>query len=243
MIDSQPDPPDIALSRYVLLVDDDPSVLRALQAVFQAEGFETAVAQGGREALDAVEARDPDLIVLDVGLPDVLGTEVARRLRARGLTTPILMLTALDAEEDVVAGLDSGATAYVTKPLRGSEIRAWSRALLRSAGETEPVRRFGELELDMERHRATLRSSGRAVRLTPRQVRLLAVLMEGGATPLSREHLLQRVWDMDFDPGTTVVDVQLSHLRRKLAALGGEVVIQTLRNQGYRLAPRELSES
>lgn len=231
------------MSRIVLLVDDDPSVLRALHTVFHADGFDTVEAQCGREALDAVSAREPDLIVLDVGLPDILGTEVARRIRALGITTPILMLTALDAEEDVVAGLDSGATAYVTKPLRGSEIRAWTRALLRSAAEGEPVRRFGELELDTERHRATARSNGRSVRLTPRQVRLLAVLIEGAGSPLSRETLLKRVWDMDFDPGTTVVDVQLSHLRRKLAQLEGGVGIETVRNQGYRLAPAELTES
>lgn len=230
------------MDRRVLLVDDDPNVIGVLQAAFRSEGFSVDVAATGREALSHVAEGPPDIIVLDVGLPDILGTEVARRLRSDGLTVPILMLTALDSEEHVIEGLESGATAYVTKPVRPSEVRAWTRALLRSMEDAE-ARRFGDLELDVERRILQLRTTGDSIRLTPLQLRLVSVLMEAAGKVLSRETLLQRVWDQDFDPGTAVVEVHISHLRRKLAALGESYQIETIRNRGYRLKPHLLKTS
>jgi DNA-binding response OmpR family regulator len=231
------------MKRRVLLVDDDAYVIGVLRTAFANEEFDITVAATGREALNAVDSRLPDLIVLDVGLPDLLGTEVARRLRASGITTPILMLTALDSEQHIVAGLESGATAYVTKPARPSEVRAWARALLREGSPQPRSRSFGAFELDAERRCLRNRSTGQEVKLTSLQVRLLAVLMDAAGEPLSRHELLRRVWEMDFDPGTPLVEVHISALRRKLAVLGDALQLETIRNVGYSLKTYSLKNS
>lgn len=222
----------------LLLVDDDPHVLRVLQSVFESSDYDVAAVDTGRGALEAVLELRPDLVVLDVGLPDLSGTEVARRLRESGETVPILMLTALSAEEQVVEGLDSGATAYITKPVRPSEVRAWVRSLLRSAAQPA-ARRAGGIELDVERRRVRLGSADGDAQLTPTETRVLATLLDAGGATVSREALLRRVWEMDFDPGTLVVEVHLSNLRRKLAEIGGDGLIETVRGEGYRVAPPE----
>jgi DNA-binding response OmpR family regulator len=231
------------MKHKVLLVDDDTYVIGLLRTAFASEEFDISVAGTGRDALSAVDTRLPDLIVLDVGLPDLLGTEVARRLRANGISTPILMLTAMDSEQHIVAGLESGATAYVTKPVRPSEIRAWARALLRDDVPPQRTRVYGGIELDAERRCLRVRATGQEIKLTSLQVRLLAVLMDAAGEPLSRHELLRRVWDMDFDPGTPLVEVHISALRRKLAVLGDAIQLETIRNVGYQLKSYSLKNS
>ena len=144
------------------------------------------------------------------------------------------MLTGLDSEQQIIAGLDSGATAYVSKPARKSEVQAWVRALLR-AGKADATRRYAGLELDAEQQLLRNIASGKEVPVTPVQVRLLATLMDSAGETLSREMLLKHVWHLDFDPGTLLVEVHISHLRRKLAAIGCATQLQTVRRVGSRI--------
>lgn len=221
----------------VLIVDDDPHVVAVLNAALAGGEYETRAVGTGTEGLRAVRELSPHLIILDVGLPDVEGTEVARRLRVGGDATPILMLTALSGEADVVEGLDSGATAYITKPVRPSEVQAWVRSLLRSVvRQSAAPRRAGEMELDVERRTVRWEQEGDEVRLTPVETRLLATLLDAAGDLVPRDELLRRVWDMDFDPGSGVVAVHVSNLRSKLASIGAGHLVETVRGEGYRLA-------
>ena len=183
-----------------------------------------------------------NVIVLDVNLPDINGFEVARRLRAAGNLTPIQMLTGRDEEEDVIHGLGAGADGYLTKPFSPDTLMAHLRALQRR-GEMDPKRvlQFGEVEMDLtsrEVHRG-----GRPIRLTSLEFKLLAALVKRAGEVVSPAVLRREVWGLDFDPGTGLVKVHLSHLRRKLEAGGAPRIIESIPRQGYRMVERVVGDT
>lgn len=225
----------------ILIVEDDRKVSSFLQKGLREEGYVPDVAHDGDEGLMRALVNPYDLVILDVMLPGRTGLEVVRELRARDRGLPVLMLTARDSREDIVTGLDAGADDYLTKPFGLDELLARVRALLRRGG-TERVERlaYHGLELDRIRHSAT--RSGRSLDLTPREFRLLEYLMMHPERVLRRTELLEKVWDLTFDPMSNVVDVHVANLRQKLREGGEEPLIRTIRGVGYVLQAEEVPE-
>ncbi|MDQ1404346.1 MAG: two-component system, OmpR family, response regulator [Actinomycetota bacterium] len=219
----------------ILVVDDEPSIVDALATALRYEGFDVLESLTGRGAIQAVEAFRPDLIVLDVMLPDLDGLEVTRRLRQDGIKAPILFVTARDATEDKVAGLSMGGDDYVTKPFSLAEVIARVHAILRRAGigGSEPsVLRFADIVLDEETHEVW--RDGTAVHLTATEFNLLRYFMQNPRRVLSKAQIIDHVWDIDFDGDDNVVETFVSYLRKKLDRLGPPL-IQTIRLVGYSL--------
>jgi two-component system response regulator MprA len=216
----------------VLVVDDDPPLLRMLARTLGAEGFEVQVASDGGAALAATERTLPDVIVLDVGLPGMDGLAVCRRLRDKGLSTPVLMLTARDAVPDRVAGLEAGADDYLVKPFATEELVARLRALTRRGGTGggSDALAFGDVRLDLST-RTALRGDRRAT-LTGRETALLELLMRDPRGVLTRERALAQLWDDAAVPN--VVDRYVARLREKL---GEPALIHTVRGVGFTLRP------
>jgi len=214
----------------VLLVDDDAPIRRMLQRTLSAEGYDVAAAADGAGALVQVERSLPDVIVLDVAMPGIDGLSVTRRLRAKGLTVPILLLTARDALAERVAGLDAGADDYLVKPFEVDELTARVRALLRRNQPAGDQLAFADLTLDVER--AAARRGGRAIELTRREAQLLELLLRNARGVVTRELALEEVWGGDREAGTNVVDRYVAYLRRKL---GQPALIHTVRGVGFRL--------
>ncbi len=220
--------PDDALRERVLVVDDDPPLRRMLQRTLAAEGFEVAVAGDGGAALVAAERSAPDVIVLDVAMPGLDGLAVCRRLRDKGLPTPILMLTARDSVPDRVAGLHAGADDYLVKPFAVQELVARLHALTRRhAGADSPLA-YADLVLD--RQSRTARRSGRAIELTGREMALLELLLLDPGRTISRDRAIEAIWDGAAEPN--VVDRYVTRLRRKL---GEPPLIRTVRGTGFAL--------
>ena len=219
----------------VLVVDDDRAVRDAVRRAFTLDGYDVPVADGGLEGLQRVDETRPDVIVLDVMMPDVDGLEVCRRLRAAGDRTPILMLTARDAVSDRIDGLDAGADDYLVKPFDIGELGARVRALLRRTNPALDGERlsFGELELDSDRHGARL--GDRVVELTRTEYQLLELLMLNPRRVLPHSLIYERVWGYDFGPSSNALRVYVGYLRRKLAELGAPELIQNVRGVGYAL--------
>ena len=216
----------------VLVVDDDPKIRAVLGRGLQFEGYSVQLAADGAEALRFARTQPPDVIVLDVMLPDMDGIEVCRRLR-RGLTSPILMLTARDALPDRVAGLDSGADDYLVKPFQFDELVARLRALLRRAQpQVAETLHFADLRLDTGTREAFRES--RRIDLTAREYELLLLFMRHPRQVLTREQILDRMWD-EADIDSNVLEVHMARLRSKLEADGEERLIQTVRGAGYTL--------
>lgn len=219
----------------ILVVDDQPEVVDVIRRGLEQDGHAVSAAATGEAGLELVQTRSFDAIILDVMLPGMDGFAVARELRDRGVTTPILMLTQKDTEEDVIHGLEEGADAYLPKPFRIGELQAHLRALKRRVGmEANTILHFHDLELD--RVRREVRRGDRDVPLTNIELKLLETLMLRPGRTFSKEELLRLVWGLTFDPGTGVVNVHLGNLRGKLEAQGEGRIIQTVRGRGYRLA-------
>jgi two-component system response regulator MprA len=219
----------------ILVVDDEPAVRESLRRALSLEGYDVDLAADGAEALDAVAGHaDPDAILLDVLMPRVDGLEVARRLRAKGMRTPILMLTARDEVQDRVAGLDAGADDYVVKPFALEELLARVRALLRrtDAGSGD-VLRYADLELDPRSRE--VRRGGELLELTRTEFSLLELFMLNPRQVLTRSVIFERVWGYDFGYGSNSLDVYIGYLRRKTEAGGRPRLIQTVRGVGYAL--------
>jgi two-component system response regulator MprA len=212
----------------VLLVDDDPRILRMLQRTLDADGYAVAAVADGGAALASVERSVPDLIVLDVAMPGLDGLAVTRRVRAKRLGVPILLLTARDALEDRVAGLDAGADDYLVKPFAVEELTARVRALLRRNHPLEEQLAYADLMLEPESGLA--RRAGRELALTRREMELLALLVRNARGVVTREHALEEIWG--GEGGTNVVDRYVAYLRRKL---GEPALIHTVRGVGFRL--------
>jgi len=212
----------------VLVVDDDPPLRRMLARTLSAEGFDVTVAADGGAALVEVQQAPPDVIVLDVAMPAIDGLSVCRRLRSRGLPTPILMLTARDAVADRVAGLEAGADDYLVKPFAVPELVARLHALTRRGRSTDSVLAYADLTLDVAARSAS--RGGRAIELTGREVALLELLLRESGRPVTRDRALAEIWDDAAEPN--VVDRYVTRLRRKL---GEPPLIRTLRGTGFQL--------
>ena len=221
-------------SPRVLVTDDEDNIRFLLDAALRHFGFDVVLAANGREALGAVADDKPDLIVLDVMLPDLDGFEVCRRLRADGVRVPVLFLTARDGTEEKVRGLTLGGDDYVTKPFSLEEVVARVRAILRRANGEAPssVLRFGDLEMDEDAH--VVRRGGVAVDLSPTEYKLLRYLLINAGRVVTRAQILDHVWEYDFGGEATVVETYVSYLRKKLDPLG-EPLIKTVRGVGYAL--------
>jgi two-component system, OmpR family, response regulator MprA len=221
---------DEGLRDRVLVVDDDPPLRRMLARTLAAEGYEVTVAADGGAALAEAERAAPDVIVLDVAMPALDGLAVCRRLRSKGLPTPILMLTARDAVPDRVAGLEAGADDYLIKPFAVQELIARLRALTRRGSDTlgTPLRSYGDLTLDIAARRAT--RAGRPIELTAREVDLLELLLREPGRVVTRERAIEEIWDDGAE--ANVVDRYVTRLRRKL---GTPPLIRTVRGSGFTL--------
>ncbi|GGU66936.1 DNA-binding response regulator [Streptomyces albospinus] len=225
----------------ILIVDDEPAVREALQRSLAFEGYGTEQAVDGLDAVEKVAAYDPELIVLDVLMPRMDGLTAARRLRANGVTVPILMLTARDTVGDRVTGLDAGADDYLVKPFELDELLARIRALLRrssyaaAAGATPPdeseILTFADLRMNLGT-REVVRGS-RPVELTRTEFTLLEMFLAHPRQVLTREQILKAVWGFDFEPTSNSLDVYVMYLRRKTEAGGEPRLVHTVRGVGY----------
>ncbi|MFG1946237.1 response regulator transcription factor [Nonomuraea sp. NPDC048826] len=225
------------MSAKVLVVDDEPNIRELLSEALMLNGFTVSTASSGWRALEAVTRERPDIVVLDVMLPDLDGFAVARRLRERGDSPMVLFLTAKDAVSDRIAGLTAGGDDYVTKPFSLEEVVLRVRAILRRIRPAEDraddgVLRYADLELDEEAHQ--VRRAGRPIHLSPTEFSLLRYLMINAERVVSKAQILDSVWDYDFDGDSRVVESYISYLRRKIDVLGPPL-IHTLRGVGYRL--------
>lgn len=216
----------------ILVVEDDQKVASFLEKGLREEGYSVDVAHDGTDGLMKAFVYDYDLLLLDVMLPGKSGLEVVRELRSKERAVPVLMLTARDAQDDVVMGLNAGADDYLTKPFGFDELLARVRALLRRGGASRPDRLlYDDVELDRVTHVAT--RGGTRLDLTPKEFQLLEFLMIHGERVIRRTELLEKVWDLHFDPMSNVVDVHVGHLRRKLRKAGKGPLVHTVRGVGY----------
>ncbi|MCC9309762.1 response regulator transcription factor [Kitasatospora sp. RB6PN24] len=216
----------------VLVVDDDATIRRSLERGLRLSGFAVRSAAGGRAALESIAAAPPDVLVLDVSMPDLSGTEVCRLLREQDCDLPVLMLSALDELADRVAGLQAGADDYLVKPFALEELVLRLHALLRRRPPTgDGSVRVGPLTLDPGTREVRL--DGAPVHLTRREFELLEQLARNAGLVLTRDQLLDRVWGYDFDVRTDAVDTFVSYLRRKLEQGGRDRLIHTVRGVGF----------
>jgi two-component system response regulator MprA len=218
----------------VLVVDDEPAVRDAVSRALRLEHYEVLLAADGAQALDTISEQQVDAIVLDVSMPAVDGLEVCRRLRRAGDRTPVLMLTARDAVDDRVAGLDVGADDYLVKPFALDELYARLRAVLRrseTGGGEHALLRFRDLHLDPNAH--TVRRGARTIELTRTEFLLLTLFLEHPRQVLTRTQIFERVWGYDFGDSSNALGVYMGYLRRKTEAGGEPRLLHTVRGVGY----------
>jgi two-component system response regulator MprA len=225
----------VTAAMRVLVVDDEPAVRSAVERALALERYDVAVAADGRQALDRLAAESLDAVVLDIAMPHVDGLEVCRRMRQAGDRTPVLMLTALDAIDDRVAGLDAGADDYLVKPFALRELLARVRALLRRAGddddEQEGALTFEDLRLDRLSHEAW--RGDRLLALTRTEFLLLEMFMRHPRQVLTRSAIFEHVWGYDFGATSNALGVYVGYLRRKTEAGGERRLLHTVRGIGY----------
>jgi two-component system, OmpR family, response regulator RegX3 len=230
------------VSARILVVDDDPGIQDVVRFALAGEGFEVDAVADGKSALERAATDEYDVVVLDVMLPDVPGTEICRRLRADGSAVPVLMLTARDAEVDRVLGLELGADDYIAKPFSRAELVSRVRAILRRrdldrAEGSGPLRHLGGLRLDFARHEVTV--DGEAVQLTPSEFKLLSLLAQRPGEVFSRAEIMRHLWGSDHVGDEHPADVHVSNLRRKIEASPGRPErVVTVRGAGYKLNVR-----
>lgn len=221
----------------ILVVDDEPNIIELARLYLTREGYEVESAATGNEALSKQAAGNPDLIILDLMLPDIDGYEVCRRVRAKS-DVPILMLTARIEDVDKIVGLELGADDYLTKPYNPRELVARVRAILRryqtgqKPGETIEI---GRLRIDLPRQEVTI--AGQPVKLRTKEFALLATFVQNPGIVMSREKLLETVWGFDYYGESRTVDVHVNHLREKIAGSGAQ--IETVRGTGYKITADE----
>ncbi|HUR73967.1 MAG TPA: response regulator transcription factor [Sporichthya sp.] len=227
-------------SQRLLVVDDEENIVELLSTSLRYAGFQVETASNGEEALEAVGSFAPDLLVLDVMMPDISGFGVVKKLRASGSNVPVLFLTARDATEDRISGLTLGGDDYVTKPFSLDEVIARIRAVLRRTARPEPAApprlTFADLELDTETHEVW--RAGQSVMLSPTEFKLLRYFMTNPRRVLSKAQILDHVWNYDFNGEVNIVESYVSYLRRKIDTVEPRL-LHTLRGVGYvlRLPP------
>jgi two-component system OmpR family response regulator len=217
----------------LLVVEDDPNIVELLSASLRFAGFDVAAVTNGAEAVSSARVSPPDLVVLDVMLPDLDGFEVIRRMREGGVRTPVVFLTARDSTDDKIRGLTLGGDDYVTKPFSLEELTARIRAVLRRSAldrSTSAMLTFADLELDEESHE--VRRSGKQVSLSPTEFKLLRYLLLNAGRVLSKAQILDHVWQYDFRGDDSIVESYISYLRRKVDTVQPRL-IHTLRGVGY----------
>ena len=218
--------------KRILIVEDEDRIASFLGKGLKSNGYTTSIAGTGEDAISLASTGEFDLMILDIGLPDIDGFEVLKRLRSRDKTMPVIILTARDGVSDTVVGLEGGADDYVTKPFSFEELLARVRARLRAERTPEEtVLQAGDAVLDLRTRRLTVK--GRTQELSAREFSMAELFFRHPEQVLSREQLLSNVWGYDYDPGSNVVDVYVGYLRKKL----GKDRIKTLRGIGYRLDP------
>ena len=217
----------------ILVIEDRKEVLDVLQRTLSDNGYIVRTATDGDAGLELALDLRPDLIILDIGLPKRSGIQVARELRSRAFTAPVLMLTARDTVSDKVTGLDAGADDYLAKPFDYDELLARVKALLRrsSLRAAETRMRVGDLSLDPIAREVT--RSGRRIALTQKEYSLLEYLMRHSGHPVTRDQISEHVWKQEFDSSTNIVDVYINYLRKKLESDGGAPLVHTVRGVGY----------
>jgi DNA-binding response OmpR family regulator len=220
---------------HILVVEDERRLANLIRRALEEEGHVVDVSHDGGEAFDMAEATSYDLLVLDLMLPTMHGIELCRRLRAKGVDTRILMLTARDAVEDRVAGLESGADDYLVKPFSFTELLARVKALSRRqvAPQVEEELRSGELVLDLARRE--VRRGDKQIELTAKEFQLLEYLMRNAGHVLTRTQILDHVWGYNFDSFSNVVDIYVHYLRNKIDKDFPDPLIRTVRGVGYSL--------
>ena len=219
----------------VLVVEDNPKIMNFLQKGLEEEGFAMDCCMDGGKAFEMACSGDYDVMVLDIMLPGMDGLAITSELRKRGNSTPILLLTALDQIEDRVKGLEAGADDYLPKPFAFTELVARIRALLRRSQKLSEVTHYtySDLEMDIDTHQA--KRGDQVLDLTVREFSLLLLFIQSPERLVTRSTILERVWDMNFDPGTNILDVHMSHLRKKLDEGHKIKLLQTVRGIGYML--------
>ncbi|MGQ0521984.1 MAG: response regulator transcription factor [Actinomycetota bacterium] len=221
-------------SGRILVVDDEDNITFLLDAALRHFGFDVRVASTGRDALTQVEQFAPDVVLLDVMLPDLDGFEVVRRMRTNGARVPVLFLTARDAVEDKVRGLTLGGDDYVTKPFSLEEVVARIQVILRRQGVATGTSRLRLADLEMDDDAHVVRRAGRSVDLSPTEYKLLRFLLVNAGRVLSRNQILDHVWQYDFGGHATVVETYISYLRKKVD-FAKPALIHTVRGVGYTL--------
>ena len=218
----------------LLLAEDDQSVRESLTRALRFEGYDVQAVSDGAEALEALMAGQPEVIVLDVMMPGIDGLAACRRIREKGIRTPVLMLTARHDVADRVAGLDAGADDYLVKPFDLEELLARLRALVRRGTVVEAdtqVLALADLRLDLARREVS--RAGRAIELTKTEFELLALLLHNAGIVLTREVIYERIWGYDFETNSKSLDVYIGYLRRKTEEAGEPRLIHTVRGVGY----------
>jgi DNA-binding response OmpR family regulator len=225
---------------HILLVEDEAKVARFIKEGLTAEGYEVEIAADGKSGEKKALDGDFDLILLDVLLPKKNGFEVLHALRSSGLRTPIIMLTARSATEDVVQGLDHGAEDYLTKPFAFNELLARIRSLLRRERQSPTVYRLADLHLNTMTRKAT--RGGTVIELTAREFALLEYLMRHPHKLITRQQLAKEIWGFNFDPGTNIIDVYINHLRKKIDQDFKKKLLHTERGKGYFVSDKDLAK-
>lgn len=226
--------PDDAASTPLLLAEDDQSVRESLERALRFEGYDVHAVTDGSEALEALLTMEPEVIVLDVMMPGIDGLAACRRIREKGIRTPVLMLTARHDVADRVAGLDAGADDYLVKPFDLEELLARLRALVRRGTVIEDdstTLQVGDMTLDLDRREVT--RGGHNIDLTKTEFELLALLMHNEGIVLTREVIYERIWGYDFETNSKSLDVYIGYLRRKTEEHGGSRLVHTVRGVGY----------
>ena len=222
----------------LLVVEDEPQLLSIIRKGLSEKNYDVSAALDGTTAIDMINNNRFDVVVLDVMLPDINGIEICRRLRAAGNFVPILMLTALNSSENIVTGLNAGADDYMSKPFKFSELEARINALARRAGQDQkPAEIITIADLEIDRRAKTVKRSGNLITLTAKEFKLLYYLAKNTGITLSREKILDNVWNINFDMNTNVVDVYINYLRKKIDKPYTVKLIHTIKGLGYILKP------